>query len=154
MKKQIIASFSALGLCFATGVAFAAPTAFQDNVTVTSGVGNNCAMLSRDVVLGVSAKVHGAYDCDEVLNLVKVAACHEGGSRSGVVCSNLTPPTVDEPNRAASYAAGCNAGLAATASTSPVPSYKAFFTSSAGGVMNEQPLDGRCNAATIVNAGF
>ncbi|MBU1284681.1 MAG: hypothetical protein KJ989_14555 [Gammaproteobacteria bacterium] len=151
MKKQIIATCVALGLGVLAGTAFAAPTAFENNQKVTGGVGNNCPLLSRDVTLGVSAKVHGAYECDEAANLVKVAACHQGGSRSGVTCVAIQVLDAAGAPVAGSftYPAGCDATSAAAGTQSPIPSYKSFFTSSAGGVMIEYPLDGRCAAGTL-----
>jgi hypothetical protein len=155
MKKQIIATCVALGLGLVAGVAFAAPTTFTGNETVTGGVGNDCALLARDITLGVSAKVTGAYECDEATNMVKVAACHAGGSRSGVTCAEI--PVFDDTGTqtGVTYAAGCDATSAAAGTQSPIPSYKAFFTSSAGGVMSEQPLDGRCGDSTLTGiSGF
>ncbi|TRO36612.1 hypothetical protein EQ832_15595 [Pseudomonas sp. ALS1131] len=154
MKNQIIAICVALGMGVAAGAAFAAPTAFTGNQTITGGVGGACALLAGDVRLGVSAKVHGAYECDEAANLVKVAACHEGGSRSPVTCTEIRTSDPAGGADIITYPAGCTAQLAASGAQSPTPSYKAFFTSSAGGVMNEIPLDGRCSATTIVTGGF
>lgn len=156
MKKQIIATCVALGMSVAAGVAFSAPTAFVNNVQVTGGVGGDCPLLSRNITLGVSARVTGAYDCDEATNMVKVAACHEGGSRSGVTCAAI--PVLDDEGIATgevTYPAGCTAEMAAAGTQSPTPSYKSFFTSSAGGVMVEYPLDGRCSDSTLTGVeGF
>lgn len=144
MKKNIIAAALFIGFSTSAMIATAAPTAFQGNVEVTHGTTGNCPLLAETVRLGVSAKVHGAYDCSEANNLVKVAACHEGGSRqAGVACNYLLDangdPTTELP-----------AGCTAPGGTSTIPDYKAFFTSSRGGVMQEQQLGNRCNASTIV----
>ncbi len=142
MNKQLIAALMAAGLGVASSMAFAAPAAFQNNQEVTGGVGNDCALLAEDVTLGVSKNVHGAYNCDETENLVQVAACHEGGSRQvGVACVDLDPLVVGDQ---------LPPGCAQAGGNSTIPDYKAFFTSSEGGVMQEYQLGARCDAGTIV----
>lgn len=142
MNKQLIAALMAAGLGVASSMAFAAPTAFQGNQAVTGGVGNDCPLLAEDVTLGVSKNVHGAYNCDEADNLVQVAACSEGGSRQvGVACIDLDPLLAGDQ-----LPPGCNA----LGGNSTIPDYKAFFTSSEGGVMAEYQLGQRCGAGTIV----
>ncbi|QTF57842.1 hypothetical protein [Stutzerimonas frequens] len=142
MKKHLIAVFVAAGFSMSSGlVSAAAATAFQGNEEVTGGTGGECALLAENVTLGASANVHGAYACDEATNLVQVAACHEGGSRSqGAACIDLDADTPD-----AQLPAGCSE----LGGFSTIPDYKAFFTSSKGGVMQEYSLGGRCSATTI-----
>ena len=144
MKKNLIAVLVAAALGAAATVSVAAPAAFQGNQEITHGSGGNCPLLAETVRLGVSSKVHGAYDCSEENNLVKVAACHEGGSRQvGVACNFILDengdPTEELP-----------AGCAEQGGTSTIPDYKAFFTSSRGGVMQEQQLGTRCNSTSIL----
>lgn len=146
MKKQLIAVLMAAGFSMSAGLASAA-TAFTNNATVTGGTAGACTLLSEDVTLGVSSKVHGAWACDETLNLVQVAACHEGGSREGVTCAARTVTAADGTTSVV-YQAGCDATTEGKQST--IPSYGAFFASSAGGVMVQQPMDGRCDDATVV----
>ncbi|WP_153020711.1 hypothetical protein [Pseudomonas sp. BMS12] len=150
MKKQVIATCVALGLGVMSGAAFAAVTTFTGNEQVTGTNAGVCPLLSRDITLGVSSRVHGGFECDEAENLIKVAACHEGGSRTGVLCQAI--PVLDDTGTATgevTFAAGCDQTLADAGAQSPIPSYKAFFTSSAGGVMTEQALDGRCSDSTL-----
>ncbi len=142
MKNQFVAAIVAVGFGLIASSASAAPTAFTANQKVTK---NECALLAESVTLGVSSKVHGGYNCDEALNLVQVGACHEGGSRAGVTCVAIVDP---QDATKVTYPAGCSA--ATVGEQSSVPSYKSFFTSSAGGVMVEYPMDGRCSDATIV----
>lgn len=140
MNKHLIAAITAMGFALSVGAASAA-TAFQDNVTLTN---TECSLLGESVRLGASAKVHGAYNCNEEANLVQVAACHEGGSRSqGVACvdTDLEQDGVQLP-------AGCEG--TPTPSNSVNPNYKAFYTSSQGGVMQEQELGNRCSATSII----
>lgn len=148
MNKQLIASLIAIGFCMSASIANAATaTAFQGNHTVTGSKTGACKLLSDDVTLGASANVHGAWACDETENLVQVAACHEGGSRQqGAQCVDL-----DTTQDGLQLPDGCT-----TASGfSTIPDYKAFFTSSKGGVMQEYPLGGRCGADSITGiAGF
>lgn len=150
MNKQIINVFTAAGLLFAAGIACAAPAAFQGNTEVGPAANTPdivCPLMAETVTLGVSAKVHGALDCAEVTNIVEVAACHEGGSREqGVACTDQDITTAGDQ---------LPPGCAALGGNSTIPSYKAFFTSSKGGVLAENPLGSRCSAATITGAsGF
>ncbi|MNG34182.1 hypothetical protein D3C84_1206140 [compost metagenome] len=45
---------------------------------------------------------------------------------------------------------GCTDELEASGGRSPDPDYKAFYTSSLGGVMEEQQLGNRCSDTTLV----
>lgn len=140
MKKSIIAIGLLVGL--GTSLAAHAQTTFTGNQKVEKA---DCALLSETVTLGVSAGVTGAYNCSEEDNLVEVAACHEGGSRqSGVTCSDIDPLT--DGNQ---FAVGSGCTDALIGQTAPNPSYKAFYTSSQGGVMQEHPLTGRCGTDTL-----
>lgn len=143
MKKQLIAVLMAAGFSMSAGLASAA-TPFTGNTTVATTA---CTLLAEDVTLGVSSKVHGAWACDETLNLVQVAACHEGGSRAGVTCAARTV-TAEDGTTSVVYQAGCSAETEGQQSS--IPSYGAFFASSAGGVMVQQPMDGRCDNTTVV----
>ena len=142
MKKQLIATFIAIGVGMSAGIASAATaTAFTANKEVTGGRTGDCTLLAEDVTLGASANVHGAWACDETENLVQVAACHEGGSRQqGAACVDLDPALAGDQ-----LPPGCSA----VGGFSTIPDYKAFFTSSKGGVMQEYALGGRCGAGTI-----
>ncbi|MBF6617247.1 MAG: hypothetical protein ITG07_11060 [Candidimonas sp.] len=147
MNKQLIAAFMAVGFSMSAGIASAAEaTAFKGNQQVTK---SECALLADPVTLGVSANVHGAYACDEATNLVQVGACHEGGSRAaGVSCSTDADPSTPDVTE---LPQGCTD----TTGNSTIPSYKAFFISSNGGVMSEFPLGNRCSESTVVGiTGF
>lgn len=146
MKKQLVATFIAVGFGVSAGLANAATaTAFIGNEVVTGGRTGDCTLLADNVTLGASANVHGAWACDETENLVQVAACHEGGSRQqGAACVDQDPDTAGDQ---------LPAGCAAAGGYSTIPDYKAFFTSSKGGVMQEYPLGGRCSESTITGIG-
>lgn len=140
MNKQLIAALMAVGFSLSAGAASAA-TAFTGNTDVDN---TECALLAEEVTLGVSKSVHGAYNCDETENLVQVAACHEGGSRAqGASCVDLDATDGDDTGP---LPAGCSA----IGGFSTIPDYKAFYTSSEGGVMAEYSLGGRCDATTVV----
>nr|WP_298165519.1 hypothetical protein [uncultured Pseudomonas sp.] len=140
MNKQIIAALLAAGFSLSSGVV-SAVEAFEGNVTVAAA---DCALLAESVTLGVSANVVGAYDCSEENNLVKVAACSSGGSRQQGVACNFILDENDQPTEA--LPEGCEA----QGGFSTIPDYKAFYTSSAGGVMQEKQLGTRCTDTSIV----
>ena len=141
MKKNLLAAALLIGFGF-SGASFGQQaTAFEGNQEVTGGVGNDCALLAEDVTLGVSANVWGAYLCDETENLVQVGACHVGGSRAqGAACIDLDTETDGDQ-----LPPGCDA----IGGFSNIPDYKAFFTSSEGGVMQEHSLGGRCDDSSL-----
>ena len=121
-KAAAVAGFTLLGMSSAV-----AATAFKSNVDVIGGIDGQCTLLSENVKLGASANVHGAWACDETKNLVQVAACHEGGSRQqGAACVDLDPEQDEDQLPPACKQVG---------GFSTIPDYKAFFTSSQGGVM-------------------
>ncbi|MBC9073299.1 hypothetical protein IAI53_15080 [Thauera sp. CAU 1555] len=136
----------ALACCAAFGISGSAmaQTTFSGNANVTSA---ECVLLAEAVVLGASSGVTGAYLCEEATNLVQVGACHAGGSRQGgVACVDTDPLTAGNQVPVGS---GCTDDDVAAGRNAPNPSYKAFFTSSEGGVIQEQPLTGRCEASTL-----
>ncbi len=121
------------GTKYALPIGGTAPTGFT---------GAECALVSENVKLGVSENVVGGFACDETNNLVQVAACHSGGSRStGGACSTDADPTTD----GIQLIPGC----ADETGNSTIPSFNSFSLSSAGGVMNEVPLGARCTSTTL-----
>lgn len=149
MKKTIFAVTFAAAVCV-PGLVSAANIFTSEVYAIPLGgtapagsTGYQCALVSENVKLGVSKNVVGGFACDEVNNLVQVAACHSGGSRAqGVACNSdadlNTTDKIELPS-----------GCADTTGNSTVPSFKAFTLSSAGGVMNEAPLAGRCETGTL-----
>lgn len=151
MKKLILASTFVLGAAVSgiasaattfENVAFAIPLGATPSAEAAAATNAECALLSDEVKLTVSANVVGGFACNETNNLMQVAACHAGGSRAtGVSCSSdadLSTPEVELP-------AGCDD----TSGNSTIPSFKAFSASSAGGVMSEVSLDQRCTPAQM-----
>lgn len=150
MTKQILALMITAGVGLASTVAVAAPPSagFTGNARVTTAA---CTLLADAVNVGVSAKVVGAYSCDETLNIVQVASCHEGGSRAtGPACGLGAAATASlPPEQRQADVPGCTYGQTPAQANSTIPSYKAFYATSAGGVMQEAALGTRCNTSSI-----
>lgn len=145
MKKIISVAVMALGLGLAGSVSAGA---FTGNTTVTADA-DGCIMLSGSVTLGVSSSVHGMWVCNEGLNLVKVGACHEGGSRKPYLCDVVSAATVEAPDATKWNYEGCvEIGKAPTGKEAV--SYNAFVIGSDGGSVAPVPLTGaRCSNDTI-----
>lgn len=155
MNKMIFAAALAVG----AGMSGSVLAEVADNTTPWSSgnisvTNTECKMLAEQVTLGASAKVHANYTCDEINNTIKVATCHEGGSRAGVQCSTWDDDNDPLTPEVLVPAAGCTLELAQTGAMSPTPSYSAFATSSAGGAMKTWSLDGRCENGTLTGLGF
>jgi hypothetical protein len=108
-------------------------------------------MLSEAINVGVSNSVVGAWSCEETLNLVEVGACHSGGSRStgpacgaGAAATASLPLEEQQPN-----VPGCTYGQTPPQLNSTIPDFRAFYTSSNGGVMQESGLGTRCTEAAL-----
>lgn len=140
MKKIAQAVAFMMGAAL-SGSAFAV-TAFTVSDSVTAGTAGDCPLLSDAVTLSVSSNVVGAWDCNETTAIIKVAACHQGGSRdTGVACStdnDTSTTTWDAPD-------GCTTNTG----NSTIPSFKAFGSTSEGGVMGEYSMDQRCETGQI-----
>ena len=154
MNKQIFSLVAAVSFGLSVGVASAAPASFTGNTQLQplGGSGNICAMLADPVNIGVSNSVVGAWDCNETLNLVQVATCHTGGSRStGAACGLGAAATASlPPEQQQEDVPGCSYGQEPAQLNSTIPSFRAFYTSSAGGVMQESPLGARCESSTLL----
>lgn len=153
MKKQIFSLVAAVSFGLSVGAVNAAPAAFTGNVKLEplGGAANICAMLADAVNIGVSNSVVGAWDCNETLNLVQVGTCHPGGSRqNGAACGLGAAATASlAPELQQEDVDGCTYGQTPAQVNSTIPSFKAFYTSSAGGVMQESALGTRCAAAAL-----
>lgn len=154
MKKLMVAA--ALLVAAIPGVASAAtifsggdefyayPLGKSADVPGTAAGSYECPLLSEQVKLGTSSNTVAGVACNETTNLVQVAVCHSGGSRStGVLCSSDADPVT----------AGIQlpAGCADTTGNSSIPSFKAFSLVSSGGTMNENSLDQRCTTSQLTS---
>src|SRR5690606_16553761 len=91
-----------------------------------------CELLADQVRLTLSTNVHGAYSCDEKTNTIKIATCHEAGSRkpTEIPCAAVgTDPKSGDPIYNFSQ---CD-GTEGQKITIEDYSYRAFIGSSTGG---------------------
>ena len=154
MKKLITTIAFALSVGASSSVMAAAGPFSSGNLEVTV---TDCTLLANTVTLGVSSKVHGHYTCDETNNIVKVGACHEGGSRAtGVLCAwvDLNDPITADPADDTLNSAGCTAEMVTAGQYSTIPNYTAFTATSQGGSMVSQELTGRCADASLTSLVF
>lgn len=144
MKQLTSVLALAMSASLFSGVASAgAPDGtFSGKTTVQQA---DCIMLSQDTTVGVSKGVTAGYQCYEVGNMILVAACSEGGSRSAPVTCTSFDHDNDPTTADVIIGEGCTAQMVADGEKATTPSYMAFGGSSAGGAMNEIPLGGRCN---------
>lgn len=155
MKKIIYTAAFAMGLAVSGTVLAADNDApFTGNVKITADDAG-CPMLAGAVTLGVSNSVHGNWVCDEQYNVVKVGACHEGGSRTPAVCAWLpgVDGTVGTADDELNYAT-CTAELVGTIPDGQEPDYNAYVIGSGGGSVAGVALGGRCDNASLGGLAF
>lgn len=140
MNIKVSALFAALGLAFAFN-ASAAP--INSNTPITPAL---CAVLADNVTLNLSTRVKGAYTCNEVTNSIKIATCHESGSRKARTGICAGTPNEDDPDVTDWNYQGCN-----TAGQEVVlgPDYKGFYAITTGGAVLDKQLGGNCTDATV-----
>jgi len=116
-------------------------TAFQLSGDVSGGPTGACTLLADNVTLNLSARVWGAYNCDDATSVIRVAACHEGGSRKArtVNCAE------DAANPGTFLPQGCTAQTA----TIEISDYAGYVAGSNGGSVAVNDLGGRCTGGTI-----
>lgn len=141
MKQIAYATLIATGLGVSCA-AMAAGTAITDQ-PITSA---QCALLADSVRLHLSNNVHGAWACsDENAKTIKIAACHEWGSRTptDVPCT----PVGTKPDGSTLYNfAECAADPTRSVT---IAGPKAFVASSTGGAAAATGLDGGCSDESI-----
>ncbi|MFC5771809.1 hypothetical protein [Thauera sinica] len=142
MKKLIPLFMMIAGVGASFGAS--AQTALPPNggpVTTTA-----CTVLSEQVTLNLSKGVHGAFNCDEATNAIKVATCHEAGSRKpttvNCVAQGSEPDITYTP-------AGCAAGVASV----EISDYRAFTANSRGGGVGTAQLGGACTDSSLSGLG-
>ena len=129
MKKVAYAILITAGLGM-SAAAMAAGTAIT-SAPITS---NECELLADQVRLTLSTNVHGAYSCNEITNTIKIATCHEAGSRKQAEVECV-------PVGSGFNSPGCTqAGQQVT-----IADYRAFIGSSAGGQVTATQLGGPCD---------
>lgn len=150
MKKLIVAAAFAVatmpGMVSAAEIFAGGETFYAYPLNGTATTPNDgtyeCALLADEVKLGTSANTIAGVACNEMTNLVQVAVCHSGGSRtSGVACS-----TDMDPNTSGQQ---LPEGCTDTSGNSTTPSFKAFSLVSSGGTMGEVALNARCTETQL-----
>lgn len=143
MKKVAYAILITAGLGMSAAAMAAGTAITKEPITSTQ-----CALLADQVRLTLSTYVHGAYSCDEETNTIKIATCHEAGSRkpTEITCSVVDPDDEDS---------GYNhPGCTEVGQKFTIADYKAFIGSSAGGQVGPTELGGRCDDGTVSKLSF
>lgn len=148
MKKVAYAILITAGLGM-SAAAMAAGTPITSK-PITSG---DCKLLADQVRLTLSTNVHGAYSCDEKTNTIKIATCHEAGSRkpTDIPCAAVG---TDPESGAPIY----NFSECADAEDPKVTiddySYRAFIGSSTGGQVAATKLGESCDDEKVSGLSF
>jgi hypothetical protein len=152
MKKLLLSAF----LAASTISSFASATAVQSGTPIQAG-NQGCQLLSEAVTINLSSNVNGAYTCNVNNNTMRVATCHEGGSRkqATIACAvvDIVTPAGgvatnvwNDPTCTDAKAAAAAAGGAAHEFTSSSLG-KAYSASTAGGSVAPVSLDAVCTSA-------
>lgn len=142
MKKNILAVAFLAGMSASVAVNAADPiaqkTGFQGQGEVSTTA---CKLLASQVTLSLSSNVWGAYSCDEATSVIKVAACHSGGSRKPkeVDC------TVDPADDTKFVPAGCTAATGKVT----ISDYSGYVAGSNGGSVGQDVLGGACDGTSV-----
>lgn len=143
MKKINIAALI-LGATM-SGSAFASAFTGTSDITTT-----DCTMLAKPVTLAISANVHGMWMCDDVNAVIKVGACHKGGSREPAKCARIDTNSDGKVDSTDGYNyTGCDATTEGTVIDGAVASLKAFVIGSGGGTVAGIPLNTSCSEGSI-----
>lgn len=147
MKKLWIA-VSAATLIMSSH-AFAEPISSGTPISI-----EDCSLLGSAVTINLSARVSGAYACNEAANAVTVATCHASGSRSAktLTCVNYkdasdtaAPDDWNDP----SCATGGIVVNGEPTNTYAGVGYTGYKAVSSGGGVGGINLQGDCNANSI-----
>lgn len=146
MKKNFIFAAAIFSMGFSATV-FAAPAEIPSNgqIGVEGGQGATCNLLRESVKINLSQSVVGSYNCIEPENTIKIATCHENGSRSETrpTCENIGTEA------APAYPPGCTDVNVPPEGGTPFTDYRGYSASSQGGKIVQQALGGACTAARL-----
>lgn len=156
MKKFLLSVFVAA----ATVSSFASATAISSGTPIQAG-NQGCQLLSEAVTINLSSNVNGAYTCNVANNTMRVATCHQGGSRkqATVACAVVDIEVVggvstnvwnDASCTDAKAAAAAGGGAAHEFTSSSLG--KAFAASTAGGSVAPISLTAVCTSTAPVDA--
>ncbi|MDO9622714.1 MAG: hypothetical protein Q7J46_01805 [Pseudomonas sp.] len=151
MKKLLLSVFIAASTIssFASAAPIASGTPIQPGNT-------GCQLLSEAVTINLSSNVYGAYTCSTATNVMRVATCHQGGSRkqATVACAivNVVPASGGGTTNVWNDTS-CTDARAATATTEAPHQFtssslgKAYSASTAGGSVAAVSLGAVCDSA-------
>ncbi len=145
MKNMTRALLLTAGLATSASALAIAPI---DSTDITGGSTGECTLLAEDVKIGLSNKVHGAYDCNEITATIVFAGCHEGGSRQAKSTACTAIGTDVDGNTIWS-----DGSCGSVDDTYEIADYRAFTATSSGGSIGEQQLGGRCTDTTVQAVG-
>lgn len=146
MKKIIFAFIAAASV----SAAFAEAAKIQGSIST-----DDCPVLGEAIQIGLSNKVHGAFNCSVELNAINVGACHESGSRSTTLqCAVIGTDNTKNPAEPIYNHNDC-ATPGKTSIELTAASFKGFRASTTGGSVGQQSLSAACTtdapAAQLVN---
>lgn len=155
MKKSIISIFLAAG-AFSS---FASATPIASGTPIQAG-NQGCQLLSEAVTINLSSNVSGAYTCNVANNTMRVATCHQGGSRKQATVACAVVDIVDNNGVATNVwndPSCTDAGAAAATPANPHQFTsnslgKAYSASTAGGSVAAVSLGAVCTSSAPVDA--
>jgi len=138
-------AFSKLALLAALGLGFGA-TAQAAILNVANGITTaDCEVLGDDVRPSLSKNVVLAYSCNKDQNLVKVASCHQFGSRKIETVTCAQTGVDPDNNNAPTWN---NESCKSTSDTFKTGNFgKAYIGSSSGGSVAAADLASACDEA-------
>ncbi|WP_303907572.1 hypothetical protein [Thiohalomonas denitrificans] len=143
MKKLITAGLLSLAMMTSFS-AMAAGTNFSTG-TVIQNDNTGCELLGEPVTLQLSKNVHGAYSCAVIDASIKVATCHEAGSRKATALQCQSVGTDPLTNETIWNDSSCTAA----ADTFDIADFRSYAASSTGGTVAPGALGGACEDSTI-----
>ncbi len=147
MKKIIYTMLVAAAGMMTSFAATAAGTAIVSGTAIPNDA-TGCELLSEPVTLNLSKNVFGGYQCDLILNSIKVAACHKAGSRKATTLTcQVTGTNADGSSQ------WNDTSCAATTDTFDIADFRAFVASSTGGSVAPAVLGGACADGTVTALG-
>ncbi|WP_415753509.1 hypothetical protein [Pseudomonas leptonychotis] len=155
MKKIIMSVFIAAS-AFSS---FASATSIASGTPIQAG-NQGCQLLSEAVTINLSSNVHGAYTCNVANNTMRVATCHQGGSRKQATVACAVVDIVDDngtPKNVWNDSTCTDAGAAAATPAAPHQFTssslgKAYSASTAGGSVAALSLGAVCTSSAPADA--
>jgi len=148
MKKVAYAILITAGL----GMSAAA---MAEGKAITSALitSDDCELLADHVRLTLSTNVHGAYSCNKDTNTIKIATCHEAGSRkpADIPCAAVG---IDPESGNLIYNFSECDGTEGQKGKIEDYNYRAFIGSSTGGQVAATELGKSCDDDSVSKLSF